>query len=120
MTADQIGNIREDLGNLKASISMLTQSVTMQNERSAAERSEMREMLYGMDKKLDKQGAEFTDLSKRVEEMEPSVSDYKLRMEQVKTAGLLGSTLWSFGGIILSAAASVAATYYALMGRTPP
>lgn len=120
MTTGDLGNIREDIGGLKVSISMLTETLKLQNERSTAERSEMREMLYGMDKKLDKQGVELTDVSKRVEEMEPSVSDYKLRMEQVKTAGWLGQSLWNLGGLILTGAASVAATYYALTGRTPP
>lgn len=115
-----MGNIREDIGGLKVAIATLTDTVRMQDARSADNRSKMYDKLDQMDRKLDQQEVSIKDLSRRVTEMEPSVSDYRTRMEQVKTAGWLGETLWKFGGILLAGAAGVASTYYAMTGRPPP
>lgn len=105
--------MREAIGGLKNAVQTLIDTVKIQDERTHENRNKVTEKLDAMDESIK-------DLTRRVGDMEPHVSEYKQRMAQVKTAGWLGATLWKFGGIVLAAAASLATYYYAMTGRTPP
>ena len=113
MTAAEMGDVREAIGGLKNAVQTLIDTVRVQDDRTNENRKSVSEKLDAMDDSIK-------DLTRRVGDMEPHVSEYKQRMAQVKTAGVLGVTLWKFGGIVLGVAATLAGYYYAMTGRTPP
>jgi phage shock protein A len=106
--ADRLGNIREDIGSLKAQVEALARIVEHQVNTSAQGRARIYEKLEEIERKLDRAEGSIVALTKRVDAIEPTVEDYRTRMIQVKAAGWLGRLLWMIGGILLTGAASLA------------
>lgn len=102
---DQIGDIREDIGSLKALVATLTDSVRTLTENSSAGRARIYEKLEGMDRKMDRAEGEIKGLSARVDAIEPFANEYKTRMAHVEGARWLGRALWATGGFVLAFAA---------------
>jgi len=59
-------------------------------------------------------------LERELAKMAPVLADYLQKIAQVKGAGMLGRMLWMFGGVILSAAVSLASFWYWIAGKPTP
>ena len=59
-------------------------------------------------------------LERSVEGIKPTSAEYAQVRDRVVFAGTLGRVVWNVGKAVLSFAAGMAATYYAMTGKPPP
>lgn len=85
----------------------------MQEDRrtSSASRQRMYDKLENTDNNIEKLAVRVDALERSLTSISPTVTEFLAYKEQVRGAGKLGRFLWTLGGFILTAAASVAATY---------
>jgi hypothetical protein len=94
----------------------------MESERlnSAESRRQMHLKLDDLEKRMWNVDFRMETTEKAVNATNPFFTEYQAYRERVIGAGIVGRWLWWIGGIILTAAASIAATYAWLVGHIKP
>lgn len=112
-------NFQRALGKIEGTIEALVKAVEAQGKQSSEARGKMYAAIDGVRELVQDMDARLITLEKRVADITPETEEFTQWRYRAQGAGMLGRGLWIAGGMVLSAAAGVAAAWQWLVGKGP-
>lgn len=110
-------NLQRAIGQLEGLVESLTKAVKDQGADSSHARSKMYDAMDQIKTTIQTIDHRLDNLERRVAEITPETEEFTQWRYRAQGAGLLGRGLWVLGGMLLSAAAGVVASWQWFFGK---